>query len=73
MVFIAWIMLYGTIKIPRKNFKGNWELYFNYLCTDLVQPCKYLVTVKDIKESLRNLSTVFDKYIYYINDKITSN
>lgn len=70
MVFIAWIMLYGSIKVPRRNFKGNWELYFTYLCTDLVQPCKDLVDVNDIKSSLRTLSSVFDKHIGYINEKI---
>lgn len=69
-VFIGWMMLYGSIKIPRKNFKGNWDLYFNYLTTDLVQPCKDLVTASDIKESLRVLSTVFHKYISYVNEKI---
>ncbi|OMJ81540.1 hypothetical protein SteCoe_17946 [Stentor coeruleus] len=68
-VFIAWMMLYGSIKIPRKNFKGNWDLYFNYLCTDLVQPCKDMVSTNDVKDSLRVLSSVFHKYISYVNEK----
>ena len=69
-VFIAWIMLYGSIKIPRKNFKGNWELYFNYLCTDLVQPCKMNVNAQDIISGMRTLSTVYQKYVTFVNEQI---
>ncbi|OMJ83376.1 hypothetical protein SteCoe_15706 [Stentor coeruleus] len=70
-VFIAWMMLYGSIKIPRKNFKGNWDLYFDYLCTDLVQPCKDMVSANDVKDSLRVLSSVFHKYINFVNARNT--
>ena len=70
MLFIAWIMLYGPIKIPRKNFKGDWDLYFSYLCTDLVQPCKELVNTGEVIEALKTLSSVFYQYIEYMNDKI---
>ena len=70
MVFIAWIMLYGPVKIPRKNFKGNWDLYFSYLCTDLIQPCKELVDASEVIEALKMLSSVYDQYIEYANEKI---
>jgi hypothetical protein len=69
-VFIAWMMLYGSIKIPRKNFKGNWDLYFNYLCTDLVQPCKENVSITDVKLAMGLLSLVYQKYVAYVNEQI---
>ena len=69
-VFIAWMMLYGSIKIPRKNFKGNWELYFNYLCTDLVQPCKINVNALEIKTGIKILSTVYQKYVAFLNEQM---
>lgn len=69
-IFIAWMMLYGSIKVPRKNFKGNWELYFNYLCTDLVQPCKLNTSSDDIKDTMRLLSTVYQKYFSYVNEQV---
>ena len=38
--FTAWASLYGMSKIPRRNFKGNWELYYEYLFAELVSGCK---------------------------------
>ena len=61
--FAAWVIMYGCIKLPRRNFKGNWDLYFNYLCTDLVQPCKGLVSKHEIIETLKSLAVVYEKYL----------
>lgn len=69
-VFVAWMIIYGSIKVPRKNFKGNWDLYFNYLCTDLVQPCKMNTTIEEIKESMRLLALVYQKYLNYVSEQV---
>jgi hypothetical protein len=62
--------MYGCIKLPRKNFKGNWDLYFSYLCTDLVQPCKRNVNVQGVVETLRVFAGVYEKYCKLIIDAV---
>lgn len=68
--FVAWVLMYGCIKLPRKNFRGNWDLYFNYLCTDLVQPCKVLVRKDEVVETLKNFALVYEKYCKAITDYV---
>ena len=63
MLFTAWSCLYGMTKIPRRNFKGNWELYYEYLFAELVSGCKKNVENNEyeLKNTISILSIVFDR------------
>ncbi|OMJ67954.1 hypothetical protein SteCoe_34745 [Stentor coeruleus] len=60
-VFIAWACFYGLTKIPRKNFKGNWEFYYDYLFTELVENCKKSVDNEDLASAGVILSIICNK------------
>jgi hypothetical protein len=50
-MFVTWSCLYSLMKRPRKNFKGNWDFYYEYLFAELVQNCKYNTEVEEIKRT----------------------
>lgn len=69
-VFISWAFIYGCIKVPRKNFKGNWELYYHYLFTDLVQVYKKNIDIVELKHMTKAMMSVYKKNLVHINEKL---
>ena len=49
-VFISWAYIYSSLKIPRNNFRGNWNFYYSYLITELAENCKVNIDFNEIKE-----------------------
>lgn len=60
-VFIAWACFYGLTKIPRKNFRGNWEFYYDYLFTELVENCKEYVDNEDLAGAGTIIGIIYSK------------
>lgn len=63
ITFSIWGFLYGVNKVPRKNFKGVWGLYYEYLFTELLENCKKELTNSEniLASTLYAFSTLLGK------------
>jgi hypothetical protein len=55
-VFAAWGWVFGLAKVPRRNFKGSWQAYYEYLVAELLEDCRKQLGEEDFREGLAVMS-----------------